>query len=227
MKVIKGKQAILSVYLDDEWIPVLCAISVRFWFDHEEILISSRNSGKYVRKMTRMMSWGFDTTGLTKADDTDGQKSFFWLAQASVRGTEQRMRIRYTDDDGNSQDIYGDVLIKQGSLDSVVGGFSIATNSFPGTGEPTIGDTISGSPVNEFKLYLETTEGAFEVSHADLGGATQIMLVLREDGGYKEVGGVPSGRQFQFTDLTTSGKLTFDNTLPFNAGEIVYVRFYK
>ncbi|MGQ0739543.1 MAG: hypothetical protein ACT4OJ_10820 [Bacteroidota bacterium] len=227
MNVIKGKQAILSVYLDSTWSPVLCAVGVKFYFDHEEIMISSRNSGKHAERMTRMMSWGFEVSGLTKADDTDGQKSFFWLAQASVRGSTQRMRIRFTDDDGNSQDVYGDVLIRQGAIDSVVGGFSVASHVFPGTGEPTIGVTIPGTPTNIFKLYLDTTEGAFEVSHANLGGLIDIKLVEREDGGYKEVVGVPNGRQFQYTDNITSGKLTFDSTIPFNAGEIVYIMYEK
>ena len=227
MKILTGKNAVMSIKVDVTWYPVLCAISVRFWFKHEEVLITDRNAGKYRKRMSRLMDWGFDVSGLTKINDTDGQKGFFYLAQASIRGTSQHMRIRYTDDDGNIKDIFGDVLIMEGDLSSLVGGFSMAQLSFPGTGEPDLGTSSGGTPVNEFWLYLDTTEGAFEVSHADLGGATAVSMVSREDGIYKEVGAAPSGRQFVFTDLTTSGKLTFDSTLPFNAGEVVYVRFYK
>ncbi len=226
-KVLTGKNAVLSVKIDTTWYAVLCATDSTFYFDHEEIRTSSRNTGKARERQTRLMDWGFSLTGHSKIDDTDGQKSFFWLAQASVRGTTQLMRVRYTDGDGNQMDISGNVLIKQGQFSSVIPAFSTATLNFPGSGEPDLGATSGGTPVNEYVLYLNTTEGAFEVSHADLGGAAMISLVGREDGFYTETTGTPSGRQFKFTDLVTSGKLTFDSTLPFNAGEIVYVRFYK
>lgn len=227
MRILTGKNALMSIKVADTWYNCLCAISCRFYFDHEEIKISSRNSGKYIERMTRFMDWGFELTGLTKIDDTDGQKGFFYLAQASVRGTSQYMRIRYTDDDANTHDVFGYVLIKQGDLASTVGGFSMASFYFPGTGEPDLGTSGTGTPTTLYKLYLEPTEGAFEVSHADLGGVTNLLLVEREDGGYKVVGAAPTGRQVVYTDLTTSGKFTFDSMIPFNAGEIVYALFEK
>lgn len=228
MKVLTGRNALVSIYIDTTWYPCLCATRCRFYFNHEEILISSRNSGKYVERMSRFMNWGFDLSGLTKIDDTDGQKGFFYFAQASVRGQAVRMRTRYTDADGNYKDVYGDVLVMDGELDSQVGGFSMANLRLPGTGEPSIGSVGTGTPINEFWLYLDTTEGAFEVSHADLGGATAISLVARDGRVFTEITvGTPSGMQFKFTDLGSSGKLTFSSTLPFNAGEVVYVRFFK
>lgn len=227
MKILTGKNALMSIKVEETWYPCLCAISCRFFFDHEEILISSRNSGKYTERMTRFMDWGFDITGLTKIDDSDGQKGFFYLAQASVRGTSQYVRIRYTDDDGNTNDVFGYVLIKQGELASTVGAFSVASLYFPGTGEPDLGTVTPGTPLNIYKLYLEPTEGAFEVSHADLGGVIDVKLVEREDGGYRVVAAAPTGRQVVYTDLTTSGKLTFDSALPFNSGEIVYILYEK
>lgn len=228
MTTLTGKDALLAVKLDDTWYPALCAISCSFFFSHEEVLVSSRNSGKYVERMSRFMNWGFELKGLTKIDDSDGQKGFFYFAQASVRGQQIETRIKYTDQDNNTKYVSGIVLVMDGNLESTVGGFTNASLRLPGTGEPTIGDSGSGGvAIDEYWLYLDTTENAFEVSHNDLAGVTAISLVLREDGGYKEVTGTPVGRQFKYTDLGSSGKLTFDNTIPFNAGEIVYVRFYK
>lgn len=228
MNVLTGKEALLSVKVSGTWCPALCATECAYYFDHEEILISSRNSGKYVERMSRFMSWGFNLSGLTKADDTDGQKGFFYFAQASVRGQLIEARIRYTDDAGNIQDISGEVLVKAGTLSSTVGGFSVANINLPGSGEPSLGTTTSGSPTTLYKKYLSTTEGAFEVSHADLGGITNLLMVEREDGGYTVISsGSPSGRQVKYTDLTTSGKFTFDSSIPFNPGEIVYALYEK
>lgn len=227
MKVLTGKNALMSIWLDDTWYPVLCAYEVAFRFWHEEVLTTTRTSGKYRRRISRLMDWNFTISGLTKIDDSDGQKGFFYLSQASVRGTAVQMRIRYTDDDGNMQDVHGNVLVMEGMISSLVGGFSNASFTLPGDGEPVIGTSSGGTPQNLYHKYLETTEGAFEVSHADLGGITSIYLVEREDGGYVVVTGTPVGRQVKYTDLGTSGKLTFDSSLPFNAGEIVHIIYAK
>lgn len=227
MKVLKGKQGVLAIRIDGVFQDVLCAVEVSFQFDHEEILKTSRNSGKFIERETRLCDWGINLTGLTKIDNTDGQVAFFWLLQQSVRGTAQYVRLRYTDDDSNVRNITGYVLIKQGQLASVVGGFSMASVFFPGTGayDP---DNVEGyTPSDLYKIYLATTPGAYEVSDAALDDALEIMLVLREDGGYKEVSGAPSGKQFKYTDQVGSGKITFDSTMVFNPGEIVYVQYRK
>lgn len=224
-KPLKGKQAVLYIWKDDTWVPVLCGISCSLQVDVEEILKTTRTSGRYTERTGRLIDWGINITGLTKVDNVDGQIGFFWLINNA--GTTQAIRLRYTDDDANVVNVYGNILIKQSQLESLVGGFSTATHYFPGTGAySTDASTGSALPVL-YKLYINATEGAFAVSHADLGGATEIMLVLREDGGYTEVSGTPVGRQFKYTDLTTSGTITFDSTLIFNPGEVVYVQFMK
>lgn len=228
MNVLTGRQAVIDIKIDGVFRPVFCAIDVVLQYDHEEILKTSRNSGQFVERETRLCDWGVSVTGLTKIDNSDGQASFFWLLQQGVRGTEQEIRVRYTDEDSNQQDFSGRVLVKQGQLASAISGFSTATQFFPGTGAFSLLDNGGGfAPEELYKLYLDTTPDAYEVSHADLGGATEIMLVEREDAFYKEVSGTPSGRQVKFTDNTTSGTLRFDTSLPFNPGEIVYVEYKK
>lgn len=227
MNVLKGKQAVLSVSIDSVWTPVFCATSCSFRYDYEEVLKTSVNSGRFRERTTRLCDWEFAITGLTKIDNSDGQAAFFWLLQESVRGTTQLLRLRFVDDAGTEHIISGNCIVKQGQIDNVVGGFSTATQVFPGTGEFSQGSISGGVASDLYKLYLEPTEGAFEVSHADLGEALEIMLVLREEGGFKETSGTPAGREFKYTDLTSSGKLTFDTTKTFNPGEIVYVQYRK
>lgn len=224
-KVLTGKQAVLYVRIDSTFYPALCAVSNSFQFNVEEIEKVTRTSGRYKAREGRMIDWGIGLTGLTKVDNADGQAGWFWLLQHA--GTNQYVRLRYTDSDNNVVNVEGEVLIKQGQVDSAVEGFTMASLYFPGSGAFST-DAAAEVPLPVlYKLYLTTTETAFEVSHADLGGATEIMLVLREDGGYTEVTGTPTGRQFKYIDNTTSGTLRFDSSLPFNPGEIVYVQFMK
>lgn len=227
MQVLKGKQALLSVLIDGVYRPVFCAISCYFRYDFEEVLKTSVNSGRFRERTTRLCDWEFGVTGLTKIDNTDGQAAFFWLIQAGVRGTTQALKMVFTDDEGNTQTISGNCVIKQGQLDSLVGGFSTAQQVFPGTGPFAMGPVGGFASSDLYKLYLDTTAGAWEVSHADLEDAIEIMLVLREDGQYAEVTGTPVGRQFRYTSSVGSGKLTFPVSLPFNPGEIVYVQYRK
>lgn len=227
MNVLKGKQAVLSVSIDEVWTPVFCGVSASFRYDYEEVLKTSVNSGRFRERTTRLCDWEFNISGLTKIDNSDGQAAFFWLIQESVRGTVQLLRLRFVDDNGNEQIISGNCIVKQGQLDALVGGFANVSQKFPGTGQFSMGAVAGATPTDLYKLYLETTEGAYEVSDADLGAVVEIMLVEREEGGFTETSGTPSGRQFKYTDLTSSGKLTFDSTKPFNAGEVVYVLYRK
>lgn len=226
--LLTGRNAKVYVRIDGVFKLVLCATDATLQYDHEEILETSRNSGKFIERDTRLCDWGINVTGLTRIDNADGQASFLWLMQQGVRGSKQYMKFELTDNAGNTNSVTGWVLVKQGTLAAAVAGFSTVTQFFPGTGAYVIGDVDDFAPTDLFKLYLSTTPGANEVSDNNLGGATEIMLVGREDGmAWKEVTGTPSGRQFKFTDYTTYGTLTFASDLVFNPGEIVYVQFKK
>lgn len=223
MEVLKGKQAVLSVLIDGVYRPVFCAISCYFRYDQEEVLKTTINSGKFRERTTRLIDWEFGLTGLTKIDNTDGQAAFFWLIQESVRGTVQNLRLRFVDDGGNEQTISGNCIVKQGQIDSQVGGFSTVSQTFPGTGAFAMGPVEGAAPTDLFKKYLDTTEGANVVSHADLAGLVEIFLVLRESGAHEEVSGTPVDRQFRYDDNVSDGDLVFPVAFPFGPGEIVYV----
>lgn len=230
MRIITGRDAKFYIKVGLEFKLIMCATDVVFSFDHEEILKTSRNSGKFRERTTRLCDWGVSLSGLTKANDNDGQQSFFWLLQQSVRGTTQLMIIRYIDKDGNQRNISGDIVIKSGQLASAVASFSTATLNFPGTGAYTVDFDTEMAPTGLYKLYLDTTPGQWTVSSSDLQGAAEIMLVGRDGAaGFKEVTGVtlPVGKQFKFTDDGIDGTLIFDSTIPFNPGEIVYCEYKK
>jgi hypothetical protein len=228
-QVLTGRQAKLYVSIDAVFKLVLCASECSFEFDHEEILETSRNSGKFVERDTRLCDWAISVTGLSKVDNADGQASWFWLMQQGIRGSKQLMKLVYTDAAGNVKNVTGEVLIKQGQFTSVVGAFSTASLKFPGTGAYDI-DVVPGIISNDlFKLYLATAPGGWTVSHADLADVLEIMLVGRDGKtGFKEVIAAPVGKEFVYTNHpAVDGEIAFDNTIPFNPGEIAYVQYRK
>lgn len=223
MNVLTGKQGVLSVLIDGVYRPVFCAMSCYFRYDQEEVLKTSVNSGKFRERTTRLIDWEFGCTGLSKIDNTDGQASFFWLIQESVRSTVQTVRLRFVDDGGNEQTISGNVIIRGGQIESLVGGFTTATQVFPGTGTFSLGPVGGAAPTDLFKKYLSTTEGAYVVTDTDLAGLVEIFLVLREEGSYDPTTGTPAERQYKYQDNVSDGSLTFSSSQPFNPGELVYV----
>ncbi len=225
MQVLKGRQAVFYINVDDTWYPALCAVTCGFQFDVEEIERTTVSSGLFIERKGRLINWGFNLTGLTKVNNTDGQIAFQYFVQNA--GNVVEARLKFTDDNANEINIYGDVLIKQGNIEATVGGFCMASLYFPGSGPYNTGTPGGIVAAGIYKLYLSTTPGAYEVSHADLGEVIEILRVVREDATCKQVLSSPTGKQFMYTDETSSGKITFDSTIPFAAGEIVYVLYEK
>lgn len=68
---------------------------------------------------------------------------------------------------------------------------------------------------------LNTVPGAYQVGHPSFFGAS-CLGVCREGIEYTRVALSPNGMQYVFTSL---GIITFDNTIPFNPGEKVFVKY--
>lgn len=229
MKVIEGNNVVIFIRNGGVFYPALCGIQVTLEATTEEILTTTRTSGIYRTRTGRIIDWRVNFSGLTKIDNSDGEIGFFWMLERI--GTVQYIRIRYRDEAGNERNVEGNVLLKDQRITSTVGGFAIPDLTFPGSGKFTV-DPLPGGDTNveERRLYLATAEGSYTVSHNDLGslaGEESILLVGREEGNFEVVNGSPAGRQVRYEDHTTYGTLIFDPTLPFNAGEIVYVLFLK
>lgn len=227
MEVLKGKQVEASIKIGESWLKVFCAISCVIRIGHEQVPISSRTTGKFRRRVSGIGDASITVNGLTKIDNSDGQVSFLYLAQAGVRGEAVELKVDFVDDDGNTATINGTVLVSETILESAVGDFARGNQFFPFDGAPNLGAVSGLVPTEIKKLYLSTTEGAYTVTHADLGGAVQILLVSRGSGydWLTEVAGTPNEKQFKFIDNTTSGTIQVASTHPWEAGEVVYVEY--
>lgn len=204
MQPIHGNNILVSIQIDEEFIPVLCAVSMTFNCSQEIVLATTIDSGKWRKKKLRNLSdWNVSVTGLTKIDNTDGQVSFFWLLQENIRGTEQTIQMMYDDEDGNIQVLEGTVLIPSLSLDGNVNSFADASITFEGSGSFTI-----EQPVSDVQSALcddwdsdtfDLAEGETSVSGAFAG--KEIIEVDREGTQYDHTTGTPGNREYSYNGV--------------------------
>lgn len=221
MQPIHGSNVLVSILIDAEFVPVLCAIDMNFTCEQDIVLATTIDSGKWRKKKLRNLSdWNVTVSGLTKIDNADGQISFFWLLQENVRGSEQTIQMMFEDDDGNVQVLEGQVLIPSLSINANVNSFSDVNVVFEGTGSVTIEQPVSDVLSEVCEDWTSDTfdlaEGATSVSGAFAGKT--IIEVDREGMQYDHTTGVPGNREYSYNGIN----ITFDVAgLP--GGEKVFV----
>lgn len=224
---VKGRNTIVSMLVDSVYYPVFCAKTAEFTLEQDEIEVTSIDSPSSREYLPGMSNATCAVTGITTLDNTNGRVSITYLMQQSVRRQLHTFKMTITDDDSNSLEVVFTAMIKTTNINRDTVGYSQSSLQLRVSGVVEWTEVID-PPVPEevYSVYISATAGQYEVTHADLGGAT-VLEVWREGINYTETTGTPSGRQFKYTDLTSSGKITFDSAITFNTGEIVYVLYKK
>lgn len=213
MEPIHGRDTLLSIQIDAEFYPVLCAVDMTFTCSQETILATSADTGIWRRKRLRNLSeWNVSVSGLTKIDNTDGQVSFFYLLQQNIRGSEQIIQIMFTDADGNTQVLEGTVIIPSLSINANVNSFDDATIVFEGAGEVTIQEAVSDVESDICDELLSDTwtmaEGENSISGLSPNGKSfagkEILEVDVEGTQYDYTAGTVGNRQYGYngTDIS-------------------------
>jgi predicted secreted protein len=211
MEPIHGRDALVSIKVEEEFYPVLCAIDMTFSCSQQVLLATSADSGNWRYKRLRNLSeWSVSVSGLTKIDNTDGQASFFYLLQQNIRGTEQEIQIMFSDDDGNVQVLEGVVLIPEMSINGNVNGFADASVVFEGTGPFEITEPVSAVESAECEVIMSDTwvlgDGSFSISGAGEAGGTfegkEVLEVAREGTQFERTTGSPGNREYRYNGTT-------------------------
>lgn len=201
MQPIHGNNVLVSIQIDEEFIPVLCAIDMTFNCEQEVVLATTIDSGKWRKKRLRELSdWNVSVTGLSKIDNADGQVSFFYLLQENIRGSEQVIQMMFEDEDGNVQVLEGSVLIPSLSINGNVNSFADVNIVFEGTGAVTIEQPVSdvASVICEDwdSDTFDLAEGETSISGAFAGKT--IIEVDREGTQYDHTTGTPGNREYSY-----------------------------
>lgn len=225
---VKGNNVIIQMLVSGTYYPVFCGKTMEFSQAQETIEVTSINSAVSREYEAGMSTGTLNIAGVTVLNNTGGQISITYLMTEAIRRNPQDMRIVLTDDDGTILQIAFQALITLNRLSRQFGSYSLSSTDFVVTGDVVISSLIPppGGSCIEIPLYLSTTPGDVSVSNSALEATGVVILqVDREGMQYDEVSGTPSGRQFKFTGGSGAGTITFDSTLPFNAGETVYVLY--
>jgi hypothetical protein len=227
MTNIHGNDVILYLLVDAVYYPILCATDMNFSVKQDVVLATSANTGIARKKKLRgLYEWTVTTSGLTKVNNNDGQISFFYILQESVRGTEQEIKIEFDDEDGNEQVITGTVIIPDLSISAPTSDFSSADITFEGSGEFEMNPIEPPVPTEceQATIYIDCVAGEFSV-HSDLLEAAGVVIisVARTGQVHYETTGTPVSLEFK-TDLP-NGDIYFDSTNVFNPDEWVSVEY--
>jgi predicted secreted protein len=213
MEPIHGKDCLLSIKIEDEFYPVLCAVDMTYSCRQEVLLATSADSGNWrYKKLRNLSEWNVSISGLTKVDNTDGQVSFFYLLQQNIRGSEQIIQIMFEDSNGNIQVLEGTVLIPELTINANVGSFADATISFEGTGSVEITEPVSDVESDVCEELLSDTwilgDGETAINGVGQNGLSfagkEILEVDREGLQFDYSNGAPGNRQYAYngTDIS-------------------------
>ena len=228
MSPIFGNNVIVSLFIDAVPYPIFCGTDMSLRVRQDIVLATSANTGLARKKKLRgLYEWTVTVSGLTKVDNTDGQISWFYLVQQSVRGEELDIKIEFDDEDGNEQVITGTAIIPDLGINGPTSEFSSAEVTFEGTEEFEMNPVNPPVPVDcetEPTLYIDCVAGENSV-HSDLLEVVGVVVIAVSRSGlvHSETTGTPGALEFK-TDLP-NGDIIFDSSSPFNPGEWVSIEY--
>jgi hypothetical protein len=235
---VKGENVTVGFKIGDDFYDVLCGVDCDFTNEVELIPITGPTSSTFEEIMPRKEKWAVTVNGVTKIEN-DTALTFFYLLQTSVRRQRQTIRMTFTDEDGDSKQIEGNVYIGNSNISGPISDYANSNIEFRGTGPYVISESISPEP-EEFEILSDswdTVNGDNFITGASSGNYTgtaytlttdDIILEVRMEGtNYEVVSGTPSNgeRQCQFT--TGPVRIQFPAALVFDGTQKVFVMFKR
>lgn len=218
--------------------PVLCAETCTFNRSPEIIEITGPATGLYRDYMKRREGWTADVSGLTKIEN-DTALTFFYLLQTSVRNQKHPLRFVFTDVDGASKQVTGNVLIGEMSISGQAGDFAKGSISFIGSGAfaVTATDPVSPTGYNFMSDFFQTVNGHSYISGASSGqytgvaftiGDTDIIVDVDVEGtGFNIVTGTPAAGSRECRYDSATDRLNFPADLIFDGTQRVFVEIKR
>lgn len=219
-KLIKGKNMIAQVNIDDVWYPVFCAKTVEFTNEQDEIETTSINSGISREYIPGMNNATMTVTGVAQMIN-DTKVGVVYLLQESIRRTMLDMRIYMTDEEGTIRQLTFDAFVKSLSMTRERATYAQSSATFRISGPIGISTPIAPPtpPSCEVQdtIYEDLAEGATSVQNDDLiqgdDETIKIISVSRSGGTYYQTTGTPGSEEFFYNE--TTGTISFD---PLNPG---------
>jgi hypothetical protein len=222
-KLIKGKNMIAQVEIDEVFYPVFCAKTVEFVNEQDEIEVTTINSSISREFLPGMNNATMSCGGVLQMIN-DTKVGAGYLLQESIRRTMLNMRIYMTDEEGTVRILSFNAFVRSLNFSRDSGSYAQSGAEFRISGPISI-DTPVEPPTPpacelEDTLYLTLEEGATSVQSNDLipgvGETITVIGVTRSGATYYETSGTPGSLEFHYD--SDSGTVAWDATNPGNTG---------
>lgn len=219
--------------VDGNYYDVLCGKSLTLVTDTAEIETTNVNSTYDQEFVPGMCNHTLTINGVSEIDNRNENLSALYLWTSAVRRTIQEWRVYFTDQEGNVKSIEFRGFIKNNTLNADVSSMNDSSITVRVTGGLTLPVDIEDPvpPANEVEepIYLFEADGDITAgqytAHSDLleQDGVVILSVARSGAEHYYTSGTPASLQYT-TDLF-NGDIIFSSSLPFNAGEAVYILY--
>lgn len=232
MNKVLGKRVYVEMLVDSVWYLIFCAKTAALDLNQDEIEVTSVESEADREFEPGMSDATITCSGITVLDNTEGRISLFYLLQPEVRRNMQTVRMRFIDQDSDTNQVSFTCMIKTLGITKDVVSFSQSTVVFRVSGGLTTGSVPAPSAsacevVDE--LYIDCVADESSVHSTSLdpeGGYVKTIITCARTGiVHTETTGTPTGTQFLFT--TAAGTISTDSANPYIAGEFIYVLYKK
>lgn len=233
-----GSGVIIEMYVDPEYIPILCGNDCTFTRTPEIIETTSPSSGLWQTYMIRREGWTMNVSGLTKIDN-DTALTFFYMLQTAVRRTEQTIRMTFTDIDGNDIQISGQALIGPQSVSGPATDFAQCSIEFQGSGAFTVEGVTPPTPIDYLYIsdWWQTVNGQIYIDGPSSGETdgtnytlllTDLILEVDMEGiQYDLVSGTPTAGRRECHFQTSPARIIFPSDVVFDGNQRVFVHFKR
>jgi hypothetical protein len=226
---VHGTYCILSMWVTDQYYPVLCGTDTTYTCTPEMIERTGPTSGMARQWFRRLEEHKSTVTGLTKVEN-DTALTFWYMLQTGIRRQTQLFKQTFADAAGNFKSLTGYALIGTQSINGPVADFSSGSIDIFWDGEPSM-DVIappSGFGEVEDPLYIPIVADEISVHHALLEQTGVEILQVRRNGlSLTPTTGTPGNQEYKFVGGAGNGNIFTDVNVPYVLGEQPIYVLYK
>ena len=223
-----GSGVSVKAKIDGEYITIGCASNVSFRFSNEIIGKTDVNAGLFRKKRVRISDCDGSVNGVVMTNNTATKLTVFTFLQEAIRRSEVDLEFVFEDMSGNVKVVQGLFLVSSIGLQADINAFAEFDLEFTGTGGISITEVDPAPELLCDTMYSDwwiTTDGETGISgtgHNGLSFAGHTVLEVDREGMQYDIitSGTPGNRQAKYTG---GSNITFDPTVPFFAGETVFV----
>lgn len=187
---VQGKNALMQVFVVDQYYNIACQVDFTFEYSNENILKTDVNAGSFRKRRTRISDLSGTVQGVTTTSN-DTNISIFYFLQEAIRRSIQQIRFLWRSNDNVVKTVDAKMLIETIDMTGAIGDASKFDMKLVGASDGLTLDPIdppdSTSDDGLNGDYWTTTETGTSITGIGMNGKSfsgkQILSVTRSGSG--------------------------------------------